>query len=182
MTTSKKTTAKSNFQKIDAVIDQHFNHGLSLDETALQLTQLGVSFSAIQSTIQKVGIENEWILTPEKIAEKVQAHVKGKTITHFLDVAKLAKSLDISSMSESEKQKAVTDFSGVAKSQVTPSKKFKQFNNSGHMGKIADWVRANPEFSHDEILKAGLIPDAPHRVEYLEEFLAYREFFKSLAC
>jgi len=83
-------------------------------------------------------------------------------------------------LSDSEKQKAITDFSGVSKSTVTPSKKFKQFNNSGYMGQIAEWVRNNPEFTHDELLTSGLIAEAPHRLEYFEEFLAYQNFFQSL--
>jgi hypothetical protein len=166
--------------KIKLVIDKHFNKGLSLDDAALELTQLGVPFSEIQSTIQAIGIKYEWILTPEKLKAKVVEHIKGKTISHFLDVSKLAKTLDISSLSESEKEKAITDFSGVSKSLVTPSKKFKQFSNSGHMGSIADWVRANPEFNHTELYNSGLIADAPHRTEYFEEFLAYRNFFESL--
>jgi len=169
-----------NIKKVTAIINNHFNKGLSLDDTALQLTQEGIKFSEIQSTIQAVGIKNEWILTPEKLQQKVVEHVKGASITHFLDVAKLAQSLDISSLSDSEKQKAITDFSGVSKSTVTPSKKFKQFNNSGYMGQIAEWVRANPEFSHDELLTSGLIAEAPHRLEYFEEFLAYQNFFQSL--
>ena len=169
-----------NIKTVTKIIDNHFNKGLSLDDTALQLTQQGISFSEIQNTIHSVGVKHEWILTPEKLKAKVLKHVEGASITHFLDVAKLAQTLDISSLSESEKEKAITDFSGVSKSLVTPSKKFKQFSNSGHMGKIADWVRANPEFSHDEILNSGLIADAPHRIEYFEEFLAYRNFFDSL--
>ena len=168
-------------KKITKVIDNHFNKGLSLDDAALQLTQLGVAFSDIQTTIHSVGVSNEWILTPEKLQTKVKEHVKGASITHFLDVSKLAQTLDISSLSESEKEKAIIDFSGVSKSTVTPSKKFKQFSNSGHMGKIAEWVKANPAFTHDEILNSGLIADAPHRIEYFEEFLAYRNFFESLA-
>ena len=171
---------KSSKKEIAGIVDQHFNHGVDLDSTALALTQAGVKFSDIQTTIQKVGLENEWILTPEKIQEKVKAHIKGKTISHFLDVAKLASSLDISSLSSSEKEKAIIDFSGVNKSTVTASKKFKQFNNSGHMGKIAEWVRENPEFTHEQILSSGLIADAPHRIEYFEEFLAYRNFFQSV--
>jgi len=170
----------SKVTEIKKIVDGHFNKGLSLDDAALQLTKQGVAFSDIQSTIQSVGLANEWILTPEKLKAKVQAHVKGKTITHFLDVSKLAQSLDISSLSESEKEKAIVDFSGVSKSTVTASKKFKQFSNSGYMGKIADWVRANPDFSHDELLTSGLIADAPHRIEYFEEFLAYQNFFESL--
>lgn len=179
--TTKTKSVNDNTKAITEVIDSHFNKGLSLDDTAQELTKLGVKFSAIQSTVQSIALANEWILTPQKLQEKVQAHVKGASITHFLDVAKLAQTLDISSMSESEKEKAIIAFSGVNKSIVTASKKFKQFNNSGHMGKIADWVRNNPEFSHDELLNSGLIADAPHRVEYFEEFLAYRNFFKSLA-
>lgn len=179
--TEAKKSVKDNAKKITEVVDKHFNKGLSLDDTALQLTGLGVAFSAIQSTIQSVGLANEWILTPAKIQEKVQAHIKGKSISHFLDVAKLAQNLDLPQLSESEREKAIIDFSGVSKSTVTPSKKFKQFSNSGHMGKIAEWVRANPEFTHDEILNSGLIADAPHRIEYFEEFLAYRNFFESLA-
>jgi len=175
---SKQTTAQK--KAITATVDNHFNKGLSLDDTALELTKHGVKFSEIQSTIQNVGLANEWILTPEKLKAKVVEHVKGVSITHFLDVSKLAQSLDISSLSESEKEKAITDFSGVSKSTVTPSKKFKQFNNSGYMGQIAEWVRNNPEFSHDELLTSGLIADAPHRVEYFEEFLAYQNFFQSL--
>lgn len=167
--------------KIKEVVNKHFNKGLSLDNAALELTQLGVKFSEIQNTIHSVGVENEWILTTEKLKAKVQDHVKGKVISHFLDVAKLAESLDISSLSESEKQKAITDFSGVSKSLVTPSKKFKQFSNSGYHGKIADWVRANPDFTPEQIHKSGLIAEAPHRLEYFEEFLAYRNFFESVA-
>lgn len=174
-----KTTAAQK-KEITKIIDNHFNKGLSLDDAAMQLTQQGVKFSDIQSTVHSVAVANEWILTPEKLQAKVKEHVQGASITHFLDVAKLAKSLDISSLSESEKEKAIIDFSGVSKSAVTPSKKFKQFSNSGHMGKIAEWVKQNPTFSHDEILNSGLIADAPHRVEYFEEFLAYRNFFESL--
>lgn len=169
-----------NIKKVTAIINNHFNKGLSLDDTALQLTQEGIKFSEIQSTIQAVGVKNEWILTPEKLKEKVLSHVEGASITHFLDVARLASTLDISSLSESEKQKAITDFSGVSKSTVTPSQKFKQFHNSGYMGVIAEWVRSNPEFSHDELLNSGLIADAKHRIAYFEEFLAYQEFFQSL--
>lgn len=176
---SKQTAAQK--KEIKVIINNHFNKGLSLDDTALQLTQQGVKFSNIQSTVQSVGLQNEWILTPEKIQEKVKAHIEGKTITHFLDVAKLAKDIDLSSLSESEKQKAIIDFSGVSKSTVTPSKKFKQFTNSGHMGKVAEWCKDNPNFTHDELLNSGLIAEAPHRVEYFEEFLAYRNFFETLA-
>jgi len=178
---TKKTTAASNKKIIAGIIDQHFNKGVSLDETALLLTQNGVAFSDIQNTIKSVGLANDWILTPEKLQAKVQEHIKGKSISHFLDVQKLASTLEIPQLSNSEVEKAIVDFSGVNKSTVTASKKFKQFNNSGHMGKIAEWVRANPKFTHDEILNSGLIADAPHRTEYFEEFLAYREFFQSLA-
>lgn len=176
-----KVKIMKNIKAVTKVINNHFNKGLSLDDTALELTKLGVSFSDIQSTIHSIGVKHEWILTPEKLQAKVKAHVEGASITHFLDVAKLAQSLDISSLSESEKQKAITDFSGVSKSTVTASKKFKQFNNSGYMGQIAEWIKENPEFSHDELLNSGLIAEAPHRVEYFEEFLAYQNFFGSLA-
>jgi len=176
---SKQTIAQK--KAITETVDKHFNKGLSLDDTALELTKHGVKFSDIQSTIQAVGLKNEWILTTEKLKAKVQKHVEGASITHFLDVSKLAQTLDISSLSESEKEKAIIDFSGVSKSTVTASKKFKQFNNSGYMGKIAEWVRANPDFTHDELLNSGLISDAPHRVEYFEEFLAYQNFFSSLS-
>jgi len=169
-----------NIKEITKVVDQHFNKALSLDDTANKLFALGIPVMKIQETINSVGIKNEWILTPEKLKAKVQEHVKGKTITHFLDIAELAKSLDISSLSESEKQKAITDFSGVSKSTVTASKKFKQFNNSGYMGEIANWIQNNPDFSHDELLNSGLIASAPHRVEYFEEFLAYQSFFSGL--
>lgn len=166
--------------EIKTIVNAHFNKGIDLDSTALALTQAGISFSEIQSTIQSVGLANDWILTPEKISAKVQEHVKGKTITHFLDVAELASSLDLSSLSDSEKQKAIIDFSGVTKSAVTPSKKFKQFRNSGYMGTIAEWILSNPDFTHAELLGSGLIADAPHRLEYFEEFLAYQSFFKGL--
>lgn len=169
-----------NIKAITKIVDNHFNKDLSLDDAAQQLTEQGVKFSDIQSTVHSVAVKNEWILTPEKLQAKVQAHIKGASISHFLDVAKLAQSLDISSLSESEKEKAIIAFSGVSKSTVTASKKFKQFNNSGHMGKIAEWVRANPDFTHVELLSSGLIADAPHRIEYFEEFLAYRNFFDSI--
>ena len=178
--TNEKTKSTSNDKAIKEVINKHFNKGASLDVTALELTRLGVKFSDIQNTVHSVAVKNEWILTPEKLQAKVKEHIKGANITHFLDVAKLAQTLDISSLSDSEKEKAIIDFSGVSKSTVTASKKFKQFNNSGHMGKIAEWVKVNPKFTHDQILNSGLISDAPHRVEYFEEFLAYRNFFKSL--
>ena len=125
-----------NIKAVTKVVDNHFNNGVSLDDTALELTKLGVKFSDIQKTVHDIAVKNEWILTPEKLQAKVQEHVKGASITHFLDVSKLAATLDISSLSTSEKEKAIIDFSGVSKSAVTPSKKFKQFNNSGHMGKI----------------------------------------------
>ncbi|MBW1853212.1 MAG: hypothetical protein JRJ00_00775 [Deltaproteobacteria bacterium] len=169
-----------NIKEVTKIVDAHFNSGLSLDDAAMQLTKQGVKFSEIQNTIHAVGVKNEWILTAEKLKAKVVEHVKGKTITHFLDVAKLASSLDVSSLSDSEKQKAITDFSGVSKSTVTASKKFKQFNNSGYMGEIANWIKSNPDFSHDELLNSGLIASAPHRIEYFEEFLAYQNFFSSL--
>jgi len=174
------TIKKVNKKAITAIIDKHFNKGMSLDDAAMALTQEGVKFSDIQATVHSIGVENEWILTPAKIQDKVHALVKGQTISHFLDVLGLAKNLDLPQLSESEKQKAITDFSGVSKSLVTPSKKFKQFTNSGHMGKIAEWVKQNPTFTHEEILSSGLIADAPHRIEYFEEFLAYRNFFESL--
>lgn len=166
--------------EVKKIVSNHFNKKISLDDTAMFLVQAGIKFSDIQNTINTVGIKNDWVLTGEKLEEKVKQHLAGKTVSHFLDVVALAKSLDISQLSDSEKQKAIIDFSDTSKAKLVPSKKFKQFNNSGHMGKIASWIKSNPNFSHSELLDSGLIADAPNRVEYFEEFLSYRAFFESL--
>jgi len=171
---AKKPTIKS-------VVKDHFNSGVSLDDTALALTNLGVKFSEIQKTIQKIGLDNDWILTDEKIQKEVKSIIKGKPITHFLDVQELAQKLQLPQLSEAEKQKAITEFSGISKSISTPSKKFKQFNNSGYMGTISAWIREHPDFTHDELYNAGLIPACPNKEDYFEEFLAYQSFFKELA-
>ena len=106
--------------------------------------------------------------------------VKGKTITHFLDVVQLAKSLDLSQLSQAEKQKAIIDFSGVAKSDCREGKKFKQLHNSGNHGLIAEWILLHPEFSASELHSSGVIT-APNAADYYDEFLAYREFFSAVA-
>jgi len=172
-----KLTAVQN-KAIKEAVGNHFNKGLSLDDTALLLTQNGIGFSEIQNTIHSVGVKNDWVLTPEKIKAKVLQAIEGKTITHFLDVLNLAKSIDLAQLSIEEKQNAIIDFSGISKSVVAESAKFKQLHNSGIHGKIADWCKLNPNFTAQQLHDSGAIPSStPKQKLYYDEFLAYREFF-----
>lgn len=172
-------TTKAQMKKaIEKAVNDYFNNGQSLDDTAQILSQNGVAFSDIQSTIQSVGISHEWVLTPEKIKARVTAHVKDKVISHFLDIVQLAKDIDLPQMSEAEKQKAIADISGVEKSIAKEPRKFKQFHNSGNHGKIAEWIKSHPDFTAKELHESGVIT-APNASDYYDEFLAYREFFRA---
>jgi len=176
-----KSTAKKPATKmsaIDSAVNDYFNNGVSLDDTAMQLTQCKVPFTEIQSTIQSVGVKHEWILTPEKIKAKVELAIKGKTISHFLDIVQLAKTLDLAQLSLDEKKKAIVDFSGVSKSIAKEPSKFKKLHGSGHHGDIANWIKANPEFTAQELHASGVIT-APNASDYYDEFLAYREFYRA---
>ena len=188
MTTKNKTAKKVPAVKtpvltaVELAVQAYFTSGASLDDTAQKLSSEGIGFSDIQSTIQSTGIKHDWILTDEKIKSKVQELVKDKTLSHFLDVVTLAKSLDIPQMSTAEKQQAIIDFSGVVKSVVAKSSKFKQLDNSGIHGAIANWIKENPDFTASELHSSGAIPDStPKQKLYYDEFLSYREFFQSLA-
>ena len=171
MTTSKKTNIKN-------AVSGFYNDGVSLNDTAMLLTQAGVPFTDIQSTIKKIGIENEWLLTEDKIKERVLSHVEGKVISHFLDIVQLAKSIDLAQLSQAEKQKAIVDFTGVAPSIAKEPSKFKKLHGSGHHGVIAEWIKENPDFTPEQLHNSGLI-DAPNKSDYYDEFLAYREFFRA---
>ena len=176
MTISKTAQNK---KAIEQAIQAHFNDGVSLDDTCQALFTHGIKVLAFQDTIKSVGIAKGWILTPEKIKLKVIDHIKDKSITHFLDVLNLAKNLDMPQLSIVEKQQAIIDYSGIEKSKVKEPAKFKQLHNSGHFGKIAEWILENPEFTPQEIHTSGLI-DAPNKDAYYDEMLAYREFFYTL--
>ena len=167
---------------LKSAIDAHLNKGVSLNDTAQVLADNKIDMGIIMSLnvhIQEVGQAQGWILTPEKIKAKVLDLVKNTPITHFLDVLKLAKMLDVPQLSDQDKLTAIVDYSGVEKSKVKEPAKFKQFHNSGHFGKIAEWVLKNPEFTASEIHSSGLI-DAPNKDAYYDEMLAYREFFYGL--
>lgn len=180
MTTTKKTAPKKapKLSAIDSAVNDYFNNGVSLDDTAMTLTQCKVAFTEIQSTIQSVGVKHEWILTTEKIKAKVLSAIEGKTITHFLDIVMLAKSLDLAQLSLAEKQKAIVDFSGVSKSIAKEPSKFKKLHGGGHHGAIADWIKLNPEFTASQLHSSGVIT-APNASDYYDEFLAYREFYRA---
>lgn len=172
-------TTATNKKAIKAAVQAHLTSNVSLDDTAAILFANKVGVMDIQGTIQTVGKANGWILTTEKIQEKVKELVKGKTISHFLDVVQLAKTLDLAQMSQAEKQKAIVDFSGVKKSDVREGKKFKQLHNSGNHGTIAEWILSNPDFTASELHSSGVIT-APNAGDYYDEFLAYREFFSAV--
>lgn len=173
------STKVSKVQKaINEVVTAFYSDGVSLDDTALSLTQNGVGFSDIQTTIKSVGIKLGLVLTTDLIQKRVVTHIKGKTISHFLDVVELAKSIDLAQLSEQEKQQAIIDFSDVKKSVVKEPSKFKKLHGSGHHGVIADWIKSHPDFTAQELHSSGLI-SAPNASEYYDEFLAYREFFKA---
>lgn len=172
------TTKAQQTKAITVAIDAFFNKGVSLDDTALILTQNGVGFSEIQNTIHSVGVKNEWVLTPERIKAKVLDSIKGKTISHFLDVVQLAKSIDLAQLSLAEKQQAIVEFSGIEKSIAKEPRKFRQFHNSGNHGKIAEWIKLNPEFTAQQLHASGVVT-APNASDYYDEFLAYREFFRA---
>lgn len=165
-----------NQKAINEAVTGFYSKGVSLDDTAMSLTQHGIGFSAIQETISSVGIKLGLVLTEEKIKEKVEAHIKGKTISHFLDIVTLAKSIDLAQLSPNEKQQAIIEFSGISKSVVKEPAKFKQFHNSGNHGKIASWIKSHPDFTAKELHESGLIT-APNASAYYDEFLAYREFY-----
>lgn len=171
-------TKAQNTKAINEAVTGFYSKGVSLDDTAMSLTQHGIGFSAIQETISSVGIKLGLVLTDEKIKDRVVTHIKGKVISHFLDVVELAKSIDLAQLSDNEKQQAIIDYSGVSKSVVKEPAKFKQFHNSGNHGKIATWVKSNPDFTAKELHDSGLIT-APNASAYYDEFLAYREFFKA---
>ena len=171
---TKVTKAKA----IENAVSDFYNKGVSLDDTAMLLTQNGVGFTAIQDTIKTIGIKNGWLLTEDKIKEKVLEAVKDKTPTHFLDVLQLAKSLDLAQLSEAERLEAVSKYSGLSKSVTKQPKKFRQFNNSGYHGAIADWIKAHPDFTPEELHNSGTCT-APNKADYYDEFLAYREFFRA---
>jgi hypothetical protein len=168
---TKKATIKS-------AVSDFYNKCVSLDDTAMALTQAGVPFTEIQNTIKSVGIENEWLLTPEKVKERVASHIEGKVISHFLDVVQLAKSIDMPQMSLAEKQEAIVKYAGVSKSISKEPAKFKKLHGSGHHGKIAAWIHEHPDFTPQELHDSGVIT-APNASDYYDEFLAYREFFRA---
>lgn len=163
---------------INEAVKSYFNEGASLDDTAMILSKNGILFTDIQSTIQSVGVKNEWILTPDKIKAKVETALTDKVMTHFLDVVQLAKDLDLPQLSMAEKQNAIVEFGKVEKSIAKEPRKFKQFHNSGNHGKIAQWIKENPEFTAKELHESGVIT-APNSSDYYDEFLAYREFFRA---
>lgn len=171
--------AQSKASLIKSAVDGFFNKAVSLDDTAMALTGAGVAFTAIQSTIQTIGVKNDWILTPEKIKAKVEATIEGKTISHFLDVVQLAKNLDLAQLSQAEKEKAIVEFSGVKSSDVKEGKKFKQLHNSGNFGAICNWIKENPDFTAEQIHNSGLVT-APNASDYYDEPLAWREFFRTI--
>ncbi len=163
---------------VTKAVNDYFNNGVSLDDTAQILSQNGVSFSDIKPTIDSIGLENEWILTDEKIKAKVQEHIKDKVVSHFLDIVTLAKNLDMPQLSDVEKQNAIVEFGNIEKSISKEPRKFKQFHNSGNHGKIATWIKAHPDFTAKELHDSGVI-SAPNASDYYDEFLAYREFFRT---
>jgi len=171
MATSKKTLIKN-------AVSGFYNDGVSLNDTALLLTQAGIPFTDIQATLKKIGIENDWLLTEAKIKDRVVTHIEGKVISHFLDIVQLAKTIDLAQLSLAERQKAIVDFSGVSKSIAKEPSKFKKLHGSGHHGVIAEWIKSNPDFTPGDLHNSGIIT-APNASEYYDEFLAYREFFRA---
>jgi hypothetical protein len=184
----KKLTKVQSEKILETAIDAHLNKGVDINDTANSLMTQGIDASVIMSLhshIETIGKAKGWILTPEKIAEKVKAHITGKTISHFLDVLTLAKTLDIPQLSTlAEREQAIFDYSGVTKSTVSEPAKFKQFKNENVIhGKIAEWIKENPEFTASEIIEASSnfgASDNTNTANYANEFLAYREFFNSL--
>jgi len=48
-----------------------------------------------------------------------------------------------------------------------------------HHGKIAAWLKKNPDFTANELMNSGVC-SADNADEYYEEFIAYRKFFSTL--
>ncbi|MBT8294376.1 MAG: hypothetical protein KJN70_13970 [Eudoraea sp.] len=172
------TTKAQQTKAITEAVKAYFNEGASLDDTAMILSKNGVLFTDIQSTIQSVGVSHEWVLTTEKIKARVETAIKGKTVSHFLDVVQIAKELELPQMSLAEKQQAIVEFGKIEKSIAKEPRKFRQFHNSGNHGKIAEWIKSNPEFTAKDLHSSGVIT-APNASDYYDEFLAYREFYRA---
>ncbi len=169
-------TKATDKKAINEAITGFYSKGVSLDDTAMTLTKHGVGFTAIQDTIKSVGIELGLLLTTDLIKKRVVTHIAGKTISHFLDVVELAKTIDLAQLTLEEKEQAIIDFSDVKKSIVKEPSKFKKLHGSGHHGKIAQWILAHPNHTVAEFMDAKII-SAPNEDEYKNEFLAYKAFY-----
>lgn len=56
------------------------------------------------------------------------------------------------------------------------SKLSKLYNKKTNHGKIAAWIKNNKTFNAHDLVSSGSC-DAANKIEYYEEFIAYREFF-----
>jgi len=176
-TATKKATQEPVLNPVELIVSAYFNDHVSLNDTAMSLSQAGVGFTDIKSTIDSIGIAQGWILTPEKIKEKVNAICEGKVLSHFLDVVYLAQDLDLPQLNSKEKQQAIIEFSGAAKSDVKEPMKFKRLHNSGNHGNIMEWIKSHPDFTATELHNSGVVT-ASNKADYYDEVLAYMEFFR----
>ena len=184
MTTKNKTASKtatpSKAEIIKDAVKAYYLEGVTLNDTAQILASNGIEFTAIQKTIQTIGIKEGYVLTPEKIAEKVKEAVSGKVISHFLDVATLAKELDIAQLSEKEKQDAIIEFSGVKKSVVKMPSKFRKLaNETGLHGSMVSWVKEHPDFTPAELHNSGSVVTG-NSSDYYDELLSYFNLYETI--
>lgn len=170
-----------NIKDITKAVDQHFNNGLSLDDTCELLYKAGIKVKEFETTIKSIGLKNEWILTPEKIDEKISEFIKGKKVKHFLDILNLAEEIELPQVDQKKIQNKIFILSGAKASDVKQHAKFKKlFNPNGKHGCVIAWIEENPNFKPDELIKAdpiakmqGSTTTPENRLDYYEEINSY---------
>lgn len=179
---AKKTSSKKvEFSNIEKAVIAQYEKGVDSNDTASILFSEGINFSDIESLILSTAKKLKLILTDKEIAEKIKLGCEGKDKPVFFgDLVGIVKEINIPQLEYKELLKGVQTCLGV---NLTEHAKFKQFNNSGYHGNIARWIKANPDFTPNELLSSGSCVDGKGVLSnnceaYYNEFLAYKAFFE----
>jgi len=134
--------------------------------------------------MKKIGLKEGYILSDADIVKKVKDFLQSHPVAHSLEVVAIAEKLKLPQLDETEKQAYIIANCGATSKQLKVSSKFtKLYETSKIHGRIAEYIIDNPDYTPSSLIKAckGMgESEATKTDDYVNEFLAYREFFESL--
>lgn len=155
------------------------------NELANSLNEQGLDFATLtdignMKLVTEIGLKNGWILTDQQIQKKVVDAVKNNPISHFLDISKLARNIDMHQLTLAERQQAIVRYCGAKESDMKASAKFTQFKNGKQMGNISKWIAEHPDFTPQQLHASGSChkdgeSESKNAGLYYDEYLAYFE-------